>query len=222
VDSSLFVVRRLKFEYPDDFDANWAPHRPEFSCVANSISLAMPYLEPYVVKSVSKYLPEIEVLEDKIPTSGVASDVRMTDAGVAHMSKGTGTSDFPIGNKDDTRSVCDSRVGNDGEGLVSVPVIPTEVGFLSDRDKNMAEILYNQSSVSSKEVRKYLAQETQHHVQHQKFNNIIRNQYPKVSLVEKLMARTFKWFGNKRSKEFNLALSNFRNVCVFCGPLDCS
>jgi len=161
VNDSGLEVRKLKFEYPDHFDANWAPHRTEFSCVANSISLAMPYLEPYVVKAVSKYLPEIEELED--------------DNGVV--------------------------VGNNVCALVDD--FKNETSSCTE----MQDLYKYDSKPNSDEVRKYLAQETQHHIQHRKFNKIIQRQYPKLAISEKLMAKTFKWFEKKRSKEFNLALS---------------
>ena len=45
-------VRRVRFEYPEDLDPMWVPHRPEFSAVANAISLSMPYAEPLFIKAV--------------------------------------------------------------------------------------------------------------------------------------------------------------------------
>lgn len=53
-------VRRVAFVYPDDLDPAWHTRFPEFAFAANSISLLMPYAEPYFVKSVRAALPELE------------------------------------------------------------------------------------------------------------------------------------------------------------------
>ena len=52
--------RTLRFEYPDDMDPAWNPRRPEFASAANSVSLIMPYAEPYFVKSVRSALPQLD------------------------------------------------------------------------------------------------------------------------------------------------------------------
>lgn len=52
-------VRRIAFAYPDDFEPVWIPARPELACAANSISLLMPYAEPYFVRAVRAALPEL-------------------------------------------------------------------------------------------------------------------------------------------------------------------
>lgn len=44
--------RRMRFEYPDDFTAAWTPELPEFACVANSVSLLMPHVEPMFVRAI--------------------------------------------------------------------------------------------------------------------------------------------------------------------------
>jgi predicted metal-dependent hydrolase len=59
VDTSL-PVRRIAFEYPDDLDPAWISGRPEFACAANSVSLLMPYAEPYFVHSVRAALPDLD------------------------------------------------------------------------------------------------------------------------------------------------------------------
>ena len=48
------IVRRMRFPYPDSLRAWWNPARPEFSQVVNSASLAMPYLEPYLIETMRK------------------------------------------------------------------------------------------------------------------------------------------------------------------------
>jgi predicted metal-dependent hydrolase len=50
----------VTFEYPPDLDPAWNPRLPEFACVANSVSLIMPYAEPYFVKSVRSALPQLD------------------------------------------------------------------------------------------------------------------------------------------------------------------
>jgi len=54
------TVRRVAFEYPADVNVRWSPRRPEFAASANSVSLLMPYMEPYVVASVRSALPDLD------------------------------------------------------------------------------------------------------------------------------------------------------------------
>jgi predicted metal-dependent hydrolase len=53
-------ARRIQFAYPADLDPAWSPRLPEFACAANSVSLLMPYAEPYFVKSVRSALPLLD------------------------------------------------------------------------------------------------------------------------------------------------------------------
>jgi uncharacterized protein len=53
-------VRRVRFEYPDDLDPAWNRRFPEFAYGANSVSLLMPFAEPYFVKSVRAALPQLD------------------------------------------------------------------------------------------------------------------------------------------------------------------
>jgi predicted metal-dependent hydrolase len=55
-----FPARRVKFDYGDDFDPAWNPRFPEFACAANSISMLMPYAEPYFVASVRSALSQLD------------------------------------------------------------------------------------------------------------------------------------------------------------------
>jgi predicted metal-dependent hydrolase len=48
------TVRRMRFPYPDSLKAWWNPKRPEFSQLVNGSSLAMPYLEPYLIETMRK------------------------------------------------------------------------------------------------------------------------------------------------------------------------
>jgi predicted metal-dependent hydrolase len=53
------AVRRVHFAYPDDLDPEWNPRFPEFACAANSVSLLMPFAEPYFVRSVRTALDDL-------------------------------------------------------------------------------------------------------------------------------------------------------------------
>lgn len=54
------LARAVSFRYPDDFDPAWSGDVPEFACAANSVSLMMPYVEPYVARSVRSVIDRIE------------------------------------------------------------------------------------------------------------------------------------------------------------------
>ena len=49
-----------RFEYPEDFDPRWNPPAPEFACVANSISLLMPHVEPLFVRTARAALDRLD------------------------------------------------------------------------------------------------------------------------------------------------------------------
>jgi predicted metal-dependent hydrolase len=46
------TVRRMRFRFPGNLRGIWNPARPEFSHVVNAGSLAMPYLEPYLIDTM--------------------------------------------------------------------------------------------------------------------------------------------------------------------------
>jgi predicted metal-dependent hydrolase len=58
-DTSL-TVRRVRFEYPPGTDPAWNHRFREFAHGANSISLLMPYAEPYFIHSIRKALPQLD------------------------------------------------------------------------------------------------------------------------------------------------------------------
>ncbi len=43
-----------RWTYPDDFDPRWTPRFPEVAVVANAVSLAMPHVEPFVIRAVRR------------------------------------------------------------------------------------------------------------------------------------------------------------------------
>lgn len=52
--SPVMTVRRMRFPYPESLRGLWNPVRPEFSHVVNAASLAMPFLEPYLIETMRK------------------------------------------------------------------------------------------------------------------------------------------------------------------------
>jgi predicted metal-dependent hydrolase len=59
VEVSPLVVRRPRFGLTATTNVEWAPQRPELACAANSVSLLMPYMEPYFVRSVAAAVPQL-------------------------------------------------------------------------------------------------------------------------------------------------------------------
>ena len=49
-----------RFTYPADLDPMWNRRLPEFTCAANALSLLMPHVEPYVVRSTRAAVPLLE------------------------------------------------------------------------------------------------------------------------------------------------------------------
>lgn len=52
--------RDVRFAFPDGLRAGWHRTMPEFACAANSVSLMMPYVEPYVVRAMRQTLPHLD------------------------------------------------------------------------------------------------------------------------------------------------------------------
>ena len=57
--SEAITVRRMHFPWAQPLQAWWNPARPEFSQIVNAASLAMPYLEPYLIATMKKARLEI-------------------------------------------------------------------------------------------------------------------------------------------------------------------
>jgi predicted metal-dependent hydrolase len=57
--ASPIVPRRLAFEFPEDLQPHWIPGEPELSQMVNGASLTMPYLEPFLIRSIREVLPRI-------------------------------------------------------------------------------------------------------------------------------------------------------------------
>lgn len=57
---SPLTVRKIPFEFSDDLAPHWNPAKPEWSQMVNGASLAMPYLEPYLIRAVRAGLASID------------------------------------------------------------------------------------------------------------------------------------------------------------------
>lgn len=53
------TVRQVEFAYSPEMAGHWNPGKPEFSHIVNAGSLAMPYLEPYLIKTMRAARPLI-------------------------------------------------------------------------------------------------------------------------------------------------------------------
>ena len=61
------IPREFSFDFPDDLDPVWVPGNPVRSHMFNGISVTMPYLEPFLMRSMSaskSKISEPELLED--------------------------------------------------------------------------------------------------------------------------------------------------------------
>jgi len=61
------TVRPFSFDFPDDLNPHWVPGQLVRSHFFNGVSLTMPYLEPFLVKTMreaSEYITEPRLLED--------------------------------------------------------------------------------------------------------------------------------------------------------------
>ena len=56
---SAFEVRRIPFAFDEAIDPVWHPGRSEWSHMVNGASLAMPYLEPFLIKTVTEALKQV-------------------------------------------------------------------------------------------------------------------------------------------------------------------
>lgn len=66
-DAHEIIIRKFAFEFPDDLDPQWIPGRQVRSHLFNGLSVTMPYLEPYLIKSsqaATEFIDHEELLED--------------------------------------------------------------------------------------------------------------------------------------------------------------
>lgn len=57
---SEILVRRIPFAFDEGIDPAWHPGRREWSHMVNGASLAMPYLEPFLIKTVTEALRQVD------------------------------------------------------------------------------------------------------------------------------------------------------------------
>ena len=48
------LVRKVQFEFPEDFRPYWNPAKPVLSHLANGASMLLPYMEPFIIDSIRK------------------------------------------------------------------------------------------------------------------------------------------------------------------------
>ncbi|MCZ6617113.1 MAG: metal-dependent hydrolase [Gammaproteobacteria bacterium] len=56
-------TRRIPFEFPQDIEPYWKPDMPEWSALLNGLSLTMPYLEPFLIRTIREAAESIEEAE---------------------------------------------------------------------------------------------------------------------------------------------------------------
>ncbi|SEQ49517.1 hypothetical protein SAMN04488038_10776 [Solimonas aquatica] len=54
------LPRRIPFQFPDDLQPCWKPADPEFCAMVNGASLSMPYLEPFLIRTVREAIADID------------------------------------------------------------------------------------------------------------------------------------------------------------------
>ncbi len=59
-DTGQLTRRRIRLDYPEGFDPRWTPAAPEFACAANAVSLMMPTIEPYFVRTVAGITADLD------------------------------------------------------------------------------------------------------------------------------------------------------------------
>lgn len=65
VEEKTPIPRRIPFDFPSDMDVNWHPSEPEFEAMINGMSLTMPYLEPFLIRTMIETVKSLENTEIK-------------------------------------------------------------------------------------------------------------------------------------------------------------
>ena len=63
-------ARKMPFEFPDDIAPHWNKAKPEWSHMVNGASLTMPFLEPYLIRTMRKAMDKIESPQLKADVKG--------------------------------------------------------------------------------------------------------------------------------------------------------
>lgn len=53
-DNVTLEVRKIPFQFDDDINVHWIPNEPELSAMFNGSSITMPYLEPFLMRTISE------------------------------------------------------------------------------------------------------------------------------------------------------------------------
>lgn len=61
--------RRVVFDFPEGRSANWHPRLGEFAAAANAVSLMMPYVEPFIVRTMRDQIPALERTSPELATA---------------------------------------------------------------------------------------------------------------------------------------------------------
>ena len=54
------IPRKIPFEFPDDIEPRWIPGRPELSAMINGASVTMPYLEPFLIRTMREAAEQVD------------------------------------------------------------------------------------------------------------------------------------------------------------------
>lgn len=57
--------RKIPFEFPEDLDPQWIPGEPELVAMLNGASLTMPYLEPFLIRTMRAAVEQLDDHEIK-------------------------------------------------------------------------------------------------------------------------------------------------------------
>lgn len=56
----VLAARRIPFEFPEDIERNWIPGEPELSAMMIGASLTMPYLEPFLMRTMREAIEQVD------------------------------------------------------------------------------------------------------------------------------------------------------------------
>ncbi len=59
-DGGRLAPRQVSFDSAVGYEVDWQPRLPEFALAANAVSMMMPHVEPYVVRSVRSVIDELD------------------------------------------------------------------------------------------------------------------------------------------------------------------
>ncbi|MEM7360887.1 MAG: metal-dependent hydrolase [Pseudomonadota bacterium] len=65
--------RKIPFEFADNIEACWIPNQPQLSAMMNGASLTMPYLEPFLIRTIREASKQIDDKQLRADIAGFAS-----------------------------------------------------------------------------------------------------------------------------------------------------